>query len=260
MTTQMVEKEKARHQEEVVVRGAAVKRSITSTTAEDLEAEITGPIVEAPEEIQEEAREFMDNYSEYLLSRTELYMERLAAQRGPRIEIGEPTLPSGYVYWDLVTISPIQFIGSPPFLPNKIIAAGELALLLAVLFINPAPANGGPSATTVLGGRSFRIRFELIDLTNVTNGPDFTFTGLFPPIAPVISFFPVFFFPPDPGLNPQLLEVNVTADITNFGQPFAAFATHHLDIDSEPPFLIVPPVPPELQHDIPLRCMVYKKF
>jgi hypothetical protein len=135
-----------------------------------------------------------------------------------------------------------------------------VALVLAVLFINPASNIFNPiSATTILGGRDFRVRFEQVDLTNVSNGPDFTFVGTFPATAPVITFFPFFFVAPNPGANPQLIETNVTADITNLAQPFAAFATNHLDLDEDPGFLGIPPVPPQLQYDIPLRYLVYSK-
>ena len=129
-----------------------------------------------------------------------------------------------------------------------------------MLFINPATNIFNPiSATTILGGRNFRVRFEQVNLTTVTDGPDFTFTGTFPSPAPSLTFFPVFIVAPDPGQNSHLIEQNVTADITDIAQPFAAFATNHLDVDSDPGFLNVPPQPPQFQHDIPLRYLIYRK-
>ena len=77
--------------------------------------------------------------------------------------------------------------------------------------------------------------------------------------APSLTFFSIFIIAPDPGQNPRLVELNATADIVDIAQPFAAFATNHLDIDSDPGFLNVPPQPPQFQHDIPLRYLIYRK-
>ena len=238
-----------------------VNKGVSAMTAEELGVQTTGMQVEVPSDVQDKANMWIEAYKARLGGQVEAYLARQSATNGaaPQPQAGEP-VHVGYPYGDLLSISPSQFIGLPPYLPNRIIASGEVGLLLSVLFINPATNVNNPiSATTILGGRGFRIRFEQINLTDVTNGPDFTFVGTFPSPAPVISIFPVFFVAPNPGANPRLMEVNVTADITDLAQPFAAFATHHLDIDSEPGFLNVPPVGPELQHDIPLRYLIYAK-
>jgi hypothetical protein len=174
---------------------------------------------------------------------------------------GEPTV-GNYVGWDLLTISPIQFETLPPYRPNKIIASGELTLLLAVMFINPAVSvvdGFAIPANVQLGDRDFRVSFDQLNLTNATAGPNFTIVGTFGP-APVPPFilFPVFFIAPAVN-TPELIEVNVTADILNLGQPYAAFATWHLDIDASPSFLGLPPVSPQLEYDIPQRYMIYPK-
>ena len=231
---------------------------VTALTAEELELRMEGPKVDVPPEVEERAQAWIEDYKAKLTAQTERYIERLAMEQAAPA-IGEPE-HLGYVYWDLISISPVQFIGLPPYQPSKIIASGEVALFQAVLFINPATNIFNPiSATTILGGRSVRVRFEQINLTDVADGPDVTFAGTFPSPAPVLTFLPVLAVAPDPGLNPRLIEQNVTADITDLAQPFAAFATHHFDIDSEPGFLGIPPQPPELQHDIPLRYLVYSK-
>jgi hypothetical protein len=231
---------------------------VETSTVDELDVRMEGPKVDVPGEIEERAQAWMDDYRAKLTAQTENYLEELRRlQATPTI--GEPE-HLGYVYWDLLTISPIQFTALPPYQPSKIIASNEPVLFLAVLFINPATNIFNPiSATTILGGRNFRVRFEQVNLTDVTNGPDFTFTGTFPSPAPSLVFFPVFIVAPDPGPNSRLIEQNVTADITDLAQPFAAFATNHQDIDSEPGFLGVPPQPPQLQHDIPLRYLVYSK-
>ena len=241
--------------------------SILSTLGEDVNLKANGSgLVELPANLKGKVQSFMDDYKAYLEERTELYAQRVAA-RNTKLRRGELTPEAGeatrgtYVAMDVVDFM-VQFASLPPYNPSKIVANGELAVIFAVLFVNPAvdiPNGFLIPANVQLGGRGFRVRFEQINLTNVTNGPDFTITGVFPPIAPVISIFAFPFIAPDPGVNPRLMEVNITADITNAAQPYAAFATNHLDLDSEPGFLFVPPAPPAVQHDIPLRYMIYRK-
>jgi len=244
--------------ETAAAQGRMKPARVLTALAEELEVRMEGSKVDVPAETEEAARAWIDDYRAKLTAQTEHYLDERA--RLQAVATSGEVEHLGYVYWDLLSISPIQFIGLGPYQPSKIIASNELALFLAVLFINPATNIFNPiSATTVLGGRDFRVRFEQVNLTNVTNGPDFTFIGTFPPTAPALTFFPVFIVAPDPGVNPHLIEQNVTADITDIAQPFAAFATNHQDVDSEPGFLGVPPQPPQLQHDIPLRYLIYSK-
>jgi hypothetical protein len=261
-------------EQEMVVRGgrpeaaAAEERMkparVLTALAEELDVRVEGSKVDVPPETEEAARAWIDDYRAKLTRQTESYLDRQAdyfAELASRqvATIGEPT-HVGYVYWDLISISPIQFVALPPYQPSKIIASNELALFQAVLFINPATNIFNPiSATTILGGRDFRVRFEQVNLTDVTNGPDFTFIGTFPSPAPALTFFSQFIIAPDPGQNSRLVEQNVTADITDIAQPFAAFATNQFDVDSDPGFLNIPPQPPQFQHDIPLRYLIYSK-
>jgi hypothetical protein len=244
--------------EEVVVRAA---RGITAVTWEELGAELTGPTVDVPEDIQEDFQPWLENYKAFLSERTQANMRRMAAEeRGPRPQAGGFVTPTGYECWDIMTVSPIQWISPPggPYLPHKIIAAGEWAALLAVMFVNAgSPAPGIPPCTSYLGSRPFRVRFEQINLTNVTDGPDFTFTGTFPSSAPVISLYWVWTRPTITGPNPSLMELNVTADITHLAQPIAAFGTHHLDIEADPGW--PRPEQPGLRSPSPNRYLVYPK-
>ena len=236
------------------------ERTNGAETIED-EIDVLESAVELTPEVEEKAAYFMDNYHSYLKERTEAYVNRMADRKanGAVAEIGEPITRLGYQYWNVLTIGPIQFLGDPPWRPNKIIAAGELTLLLGVVWVNPAAdPGGGVPGTVVLGGRSYRIRFETIDLTNVSNGPGATFTGTFPAV-PGIQFFPWYFRPRDPGLNPQLFQAHLTADITNVAQPFAAFGTWHLDLDREPGFLGLPTQDARFEHDVPCQFLVYRK-
>lgn len=227
----------------------------------DLAAEA---VEEVSPEIEEKAAYFTENYHSFLKERTEAYVNRMAnvkarAAEGPDAEIGEPITRLGYQYWNVLTVGPIQFTGDPPWRPSKIIAAGELALLLGVVWVNPAAdPGGGVPGTVVLGGRNYRIRFETINLSRVTNGPDRTFSGTFPAV-PGIHLFRWFFRPRDPGPNPNLYQTHLTADITNVAQPFAAFSTWHQDVDTEPGFLGLPTVRARMEHDEPCRYLVYRK-
>ena len=209
------------------------------------------------DEIAEKARLFIENYVNFLSERTEAYMYRMAEARP---EAAEPTLVSGYQYWNCLTVGPIQFTGNPPYRPSKIIAAGEPTLMLGVLWINPANSDGGGlPGTVVLGGRHYRVCFETSNLSTVSDGPDGVFMGSFSNPASVINVFPWWFVPTDPGDRPNLLETTLTADIVETGQPLAAFSTWHVDLDQEPAFLSLPTAGAHLQFERPARFLVYRK-
>jgi hypothetical protein len=217
---------------------------------------IEAPRIEVPEDLKHKADQFIENYTKKLERMTEGYSQRSLVE----IEAGGPLLVGGYQYWNCLTVGPVQFLGNPPYLPNRIVAAGEVALMLGVIWINPVNGPGGSlPGTIVLGARPFRARFETVNLTTVTNGPDFTATGTFASPAPIATVIPWFLVPADPGNDPHLLEINFTADITTGGQPFAAFSTWHLDLDSEPPFMGLPPISPNLLQRIPTRVLVYRQ-
>ncbi len=225
---------------------------------EEQELIIKAPGVEIPAEIKEKAEHFIDSYVRHINDLTEAYVTRAAEEVRP--EFGEPTLASGYQYWNALTIGPIQFLGNPPYRPNKIIAAGEPTLMLGVVWINPVNSDGGGlPGTVVLGARPYRMRFETVNLSNVSDGPDFTATGVFSSPAPTVSIFPWFFVPGDPGPNPAMFETYMTVDITTMGQPLATFASWHFDVDSEPAFLGLPTVAPHFDHGSPAQFMVYRQ-
>ncbi|HSL67564.1 MAG TPA: hypothetical protein VK977_05325 [Actinomycetota bacterium] len=254
------EKEEAldlRHLEEAAGEEAAeVSKGVTSTTAAELKME---PEVEVPPE----ARAWMKKQDAWLRHRLELYVGKLDAARAEArvLEAGTVTVGS-YVGLDVLAYSPIQGTGPPPYEPHKIIAGGEWAVIWALVFVNPAvsiPSGFAIPPTVQLGGRGFRVRCEQVNLTNVSSGPGFTFVGTFPSTAPSMTWIPFYFQAPDPGANPWLMEANITVDITAPGQPWAAFATWHFDVDSDPGFLWVPPTPAGLQHDIPMRYLIYSE-
>jgi hypothetical protein len=238
--------------------GEAAPSRVTVATAQSLGLE---PALELPAG----AEEWRKGYEKVLVAKVEKYLaamdERRMHARGNGQELGEVTV-NNYVGLDVLSFSPIQAITLPPYEPSRIIAGGEQAVILAAVFINPAVdvANGfAVPATVQLGGRTIRIRFEQVDLTNLTNGPDFTVQGVLPSPAPSLFFVAFPFTAANPGANPALFEANVTVDIVDLAQPWAAFATHHVSLDADPAFLGIPPQPPQLLHNIPMRYLTYSK-
>lgn len=237
--------------------------AITETPA----APDVGPAPVPPEADLDKVRQWANDYLTRLTEKTN---ERLARITGPngsaglngkiRPEIGEPTVGQ-YVAFDVAATSPIQVTGLPPYQPGKVIAAGEFAFLVAFMFVNPVASipNGFAVPPTVqLGGRSWRLSLDLADITTLTH-TTLVQTGTFS--APAASLtFAIFTLPtPDPGPDAAVYEANVTFDITDPGQPYAAFATNFFDVDGDPGFLFVPPAPPQWRNDLPNRYLVYRK-
>ena len=230
----------------------------TSTgAAEELIVKAT-PSIDIPADVQAKIGRLMQSIKANITQKTDAYLERVAANAG--LEAGGPTLPGGYQYQNIVAVGPFQgFGGLGPYRPSKIIAAGELAVIFAIHWNNPAPSpGGGLPGTIIMGGRNWRLRFETMNLSTVSNGPDQTLTGTFPGVAPVVSVFPFAFVPTDPGVNPNLFESNITFDLTLSGQPIAAFATQWFDPEGDPPFLGLPGKPAGWQNG-PVRYMAYRR-
>jgi hypothetical protein len=231
-----------------------VTRTTEETRAPQKEVVIEAQQVAVSAEVSQKAQVFIEKMVNQLRTQTEDYIMRTATS----IEAGTPVI-AGYQYWNCLTVGPIQFIGNPPYLPNKIVSAGDPALMLGLVWVNPAPGPGASlPGTTVLGGRNYRIRFESLNLSTVSNGPDATFTGTFGSPAAIVTPFVWWMPTPDPGANPSLHEVNLTADITLGGQPFAAFSTWHYDLDEEPGFLGRPTMSSHWQFERPARFLIYR--
>ncbi len=232
--------------------------------APQAEVVISAPEIKIPDEVQQRAQALMDRLTTRLQQYTDDYVKRMTAELDKaqaQPQIG--TTISGFPYWNCLTYGPYtydQFTFLPSqYMPNKVVAAGDFCLLGALIWINPVAPPFSPPPTIQLGGRSYNVRFEAINLSTVSDGPDGTFPGTFAPVAPVIT--PMYWWFPtnDPGVNPNLYEVNVTVDLTLSGQPFAAFSTWHFDPDTEPSFLGLPPTMPQWTYERPPRFMVYHK-
>lgn len=241
---------------------------ISVVTAEELNAKLSGPIDKVAPNVQAAADDYIASYKEELLAEAEHAMTEMdkADQERRRAEgLGAPRVGS-YVSYDIVSFSPLQFIGPPPYLPHKIVASGEPMLLRALQWINPRvsiPEGFAIPATKQLGGRHLRVRFDLLNITTGVPGPGVTADiPVLPAAAPTFILFSFFMIAPPVG-DPQLFEVNVTSDIVGMSQPYAAFATWHRDNDVELPWLA--PAPPNFpptvlaswRHGSPMRFMVY---
>jgi hypothetical protein len=243
---------------EAPTEAAAAPSRVSSVTAQSLGAE---PAVELPAG----AEEWRQAAERKLMGQVEKYVSDMDARHragDDKQSLGEVTVGT-YVALDVLAYSPIQSITFPPYEPSRIIAGGEDAVIWAAVFINPAVdvvQGFAVPATVQLGGRRLRVRLEQINLSSVTNGPDQTFTLTLPSPAPSLIWVPFFFTAADPGVNPALFEANITVDIADAAQPYAAFATHHISVDAEPAFLWVPPEPGwQLLHNIPMRYLVYRQ-
>ncbi|HET9081058.1 MAG TPA: hypothetical protein VFO01_11170 [Trebonia sp.] len=225
------------------------------------------PAPAPPDDDLAKATQWANDYLGKLTARTSERLAQVARTNGSasssgqiRPEIGEPAV-GPYVAFDVATTSPIQFTGLPPYQPSKVIAAGEAAYLVAFLWINPVPdpSHGFAVPPTVqLGGRGWRLTLDLADLTTLTT-TKLAQAGTYGSPAPSLSFA-VFSVPtPDPGADAAVYEANMTFDITNPGQPYAAFATNFFDVDDDPGFLFVPPAVSQWRHELPNRYLVYHK-
>ncbi|MGH7734255.1 MAG: hypothetical protein ACREOE_11290, partial [Gemmatimonadales bacterium] len=206
----------------------------------------SAPVAAAATTSEEVALERATQWAnEYAARLTERTMSRLAEvaghSNGVQAHIGEPTTGSPatgfYVAFDVAATSPIQFGGPPPYQPSKVIAAGEPAFIVAFVFVNPAvsiPLGWAVPASVQLGGRTWRMTLDQGNLTTGTVLPRQVVSAAFGSAAATLT--PVVFSlaTPNPGPDPWLIEANVTVDIVDPGQPYAAFATNFLDLDNDP--------------------------
>jgi hypothetical protein len=176
---------------------------------------------------RDQAEAWARSYLDPLVERAERYVAELNERPQGQEALGEPTV-GPYTAFDIAALAPIQFIGSPPFAPSKIVIAGEPAFIVCFMFVNPTADAGQGFAVppgVQLGGRRWRVRLHEINLSDLAAVPAQTQTGVFTSPAPIFTTV-VFPIPiSDPIEDPRLMEANITADIVEPAQPYAAFAT-----------------------------------
>ena len=210
----------------------------------------------------ERANKWANEQAARLTEQTERRLAELAGHSngaGPRI--GEPTV-GPYVAFDVVVTSPIQFGGPPPYQPSKVIAAGEDAFIVAFIFVNPTvniPLGWAVPATVQLGGRTWRMALDQGNLTTGGVLPRQVTSLAFASPAATVTTVVFKLDTPDPGPDPALIEANVTVDIVDPAQPYAAFATNFFDIDNDPGVLGAPPAAPGFRHELPNRYLIYSE-
>jgi hypothetical protein len=231
------------------------------------------PVAAGAPTTEEAARELAARWAseqaDRLTQRVRTYLAKPNGQANGGIQphIGAPTTydPSGnpYVSFDVTATSPVQFTGNPPYLPSKIIAAGDFAFLVAYIFANPVSdplAGWTVPANVQLGGLPWRMTLDQANLTTGTNMPTQVQSGVFPGPAPV--FTPVFFLlPTNPGPavggNPWLIEANITVYVDVPAKPYAAFGTKFIDLDNDPGIPFFPPVNAGWRYELPNRYLVF---
>ncbi|GAB4408782.1 MAG: hypothetical protein Fur0044_02200 [Anaerolineae bacterium] len=253
------------YEEQAVKVASKVK---TTAVAQIARAANTAAVLYTSDEVQQQAQAIITAWEAKLQEQSKQYVQRLmAASQGEQLEAAGPITfhPAPYQWWNLLLAGPFQPVAPlGPFLPSKIIRAGEPAFMIATLWRNPAPLPGGPnpSAAQIMAPFNFSIWLETINLTHVVNGPDFPAGGLAGVFGPgnINSFFIPISFPAPVDGRPTLYEMNMVVDILGPGvglPPFAGYSTWVFDPDFEPPFLGLPGVGPQFQHDIPARFAVY---
>lgn len=245
-------------------------QKISAVFADELGAEKeSGPDIQVSDADMAPAKAWMKRYATFLADRADLYGTRLAIEqekkrRGQKIEVGQPTV-GPYVAWDILMFSPFELNKGPADWPNRIVEGGQLAIVWALMWTNPfadVPNGFAIPPTTQLIGKAARLTCSQFNLSTGAVGPNWNW--IIPALPdPVPALVPIPFpLLPQAVQTPQMVEVNVTADIIGQSSPFAAFASWHVDIDDEPSwFAAIPPGQPgpRLHFDVPMRYMIYPK-
>lgn len=210
---------------------------------------------------QQRAQQWAEAYLAKLKERTEARLIGRANEANGNVKPLAGEVTSGnYDAFDVAMTSPLQPILLPPYEPGKVIAAGEPAFIVAFTWINPTvdvPDGFAVPASVQLSGRQWRLTLDLLNVTAGTTQRSVQ-TGIVSITGGASAH--VFALPtPDPGPDPAVMEANITYDIVDPGQPYAAFATDFYDVDNDPAFLFVPPLPPGWRHELPNRYLVYRK-
>ena len=226
-----------------------------------VEMNLSGQGDDLPARIRTAAHRWAQHYQDFISERIRrqhdnlsiLYERQVREQAGTRIN---DLMVGTYVCWDLLVLPPLQFHGLQPFRPQKAILAGEWALLPSMLFINPTSSGGHLPATTVFGGRRLSLCYRHLDVGNVRSGPELVYEAQLAVTAPVLTAFLAFHRFDTMGGRSNLVDLTVTAELVDLGQPFAALQTNHYDLDADPSFLHIPPEAPQYRDQVPLRFMV----
>jgi hypothetical protein len=248
-----------------VVKAAGMVRAAATAAAETF----------APDEMEKHAQVIADAWAAKLKEQTREYTRYAMGQAVAQTQGGEGAELAGitsgtppYAWFDLYYAGPFQFAPGAAFLPHKVIRVTEDAFMIGVLWRNPAPINfiiGNPTAADMMAALNFSVWFESVNLTNVSNGPDFGPFVFSPMGGGFINAFvvpiPGSTFPAPPQGRAHLYEINMTVDVTGPGivpatLPFSGFATWQFDPDSQPPTLL-PGTTPTLKQDIPARFLIH---
>lgn len=214
----------------------------------------------APEQMRM-SPEQMRMSNEYMRSQ-----EQARMQMGRRSDIEAATpitpLPVPYLWFDLMAVGPYrQPFSGGPLQPARVVHFGEQVVLFAVLWRNPMPLAGGPSAADVMAPLVYQVRGVSVELNSVTPGPQLNPSpepfgpGFFNIIPMAIPTAPQ----PAEG-RPRPIEIHLTVDILGVGvglPPFAGFASRWFRPDLQPGFLGQPDILPGIVEESPVRMLIY---
>ncbi|MFC5835512.1 hypothetical protein [Nonomuraea insulae] len=192
--------------------------------------------------------------------------ERAGMSMGRRSDIEAATpitpLPVPYLWFDLMAVGPYrQPFSGGPLQPARVVHFGEQVVLFAVLWRNPMPLAGGPSAADVMAPLVYQVRGVSVELNSVTPGPQLNpnpepfgpgFFNIIPMAIPTA---------PQPAEGrPRPIEIHLTVDILGVGvglPPFAGFASRWFRPDLQPGFLGQPDILPGIVEESPVRMLIY---
>jgi len=226
-------------------------------------------------------QELLERYESHLQALTAKFKERIELNAAKynelranksetthvevRAETGEVitwNLWGRYKWWDIYAAGPYQNM-PPAGMPAKIIASGELVYFYIYVVTNPLFIDGivPPSAMEDMAGRQYNLRLETLNLTTGVPGPVVQppFPWTFPGAFPVQGYIYGFVAPPVAQGRPELLEVNITADVLDPFLRLAAFASQIWDPTSDPGFPGGVATFPHLKIEQPLRCLCYRR-
>jgi hypothetical protein len=180
--------------------------------------------------------------------------EEIRAQP-PEIELARPEIE-----WNLWAIGPATW---PAYGggPTKVVRVGEWFYLTVVLWLNPFPSPGLPSACERVSTTAcdYVIRLCTMDLCRVTTGPaGLNSTATVDLVAHQCYYFKTFYWQAQAGWE-GLFEMNIAAWIRGCNgkvTPYAGFVTRVYDITSDIFYPTPPGQPPRWEFDLPIKFMV----
>jgi hypothetical protein len=217
---------------------AAGGEQVSDTTATEVDSEPTQEDIEALElEVTSTVQAAYD----------------ASQKEGPDLQLARPVGD-----WNLWARGPVGFAYGRP---TKIIRVGERFRLEVVVWLNPAPKPGGPSACESISTTACDCELHVctVDVCKSVPGPrDLSPSATITLRPNVCTYSKVFVFQARPGWE-GLYETNITAVIrgcNNKVTPYAGFVTRVFDFVPDIFYPTPPGVGSRWEFDIPIKFMI----